>query len=461
MEFKVRRIEDSKDSKLGQLVIKYLFYDKGEEKLIVKPIVLEGILGSKIRLGDELYFTGYKYKTKEPSIEEIIIEENPKEIKYIYTRTGDKPVETEDLDYNDGEVFTKYTIRYLDKDGRREILRSKNLIGLRNSQIKVESEDIKGYKISGLKEMEINLEKENSIVFLYERVREVDKEDTIESGKPIDPEEPIKKPEGGSKGEEKIDKNLNKLEDKIREAKTKDEREELLEELKEIKVLIDGLDMGKEKNKLLERYRKLNGTLRKQDNIDNINKKKKFAYIYGYKDKTIRPEANISRAEVASIIYRIMDEAYVSKFKNVDSDFLDTKGHWAEKELEVTEKMGIIYGYGDNTFRPDNLITRAEVASILSYFMEVNKERVIGFKDIEGHWAEKDINILTSANVVQGYEDNTFRPDELIKRAEFITMINRIIDRDLDGIGKDLERYKDLDKNMWYYKEILKALGEE
>lgn len=148
--------------------------------------------------------------------------------------------------------------------------------------------------------------------------------------------------------------------------------------------------------------------------------------VSGFNDSTFRPSNPITRAEAIKMIITAL---------NVDthgynSHFFDVKpSHWAYDIISYANSMGIIYGYQDGLFKPNNPITRAEIVAILSrsYDFEMQPSSIQFVDILETHWAYDSIELLSSNNIIKGYSDGTFGPNKLINRAEFSAMLNRII----------------------------------
>ncbi len=184
-----------------------------------------------------------------------------------------------------------------------------------------------------------------------------------------------------------------------------------------------------------------------------------YAYIIGYPDGTVQPENNISRQEVATIFFRLLtEEVRTANFTSVN-DFTDVnEGRWSNNAISTMAKMGIVSGYGDNKFMPDNYITRAEFATIAARFDdgEVVETK---FTDMDGHWAEDYVAEASSLQWINGYPDGTFRPDNYITRAEVMTIVNRILRRKVsaENIHADANRWIDNPEEAWYYDDVVEA----
>lgn len=190
-----------------------------------------------------------------------------------------------------------------------------------------------------------------------------------------------------------------------------------------------------------------------------LNREEHYKYISGYEDGTIRPEDNITREEATTIIYRILDKDYRNSILTNTSSFKDVeKDRWSVEYIGTVEKGNIIKGYPDKTFRPDDNITRGETATIISRFTGTNSDNELELTDIKGHWAEDYIVNAIKKDWIKGYEDNTFKPDQAITRAEFITIINRVLERGINlELLDNIKTFIDIDPEKWYYKEILEA----
>lgn len=186
-----------------------------------------------------------------------------------------------------------------------------------------------------------------------------------------------------------------------------------------------------------------------------------FNYIMGYKDGTIRPNNNISRAEVATIFFRLLTDESREYFWQETNDFSDVAdNYWASPAISTLTNAGILKGYKDGTFRPRDTITRAEMATIIARFANLTENKVT-FKDIEGHWAQDAIELAAGNGWIFGYEDNTFCPDNNITRAATIAMINRVLERhvvSVDDLLPDMKEWIDnMDTSYTFYFEIQEA----
>ena len=197
--------------------------------------------------------------------------------------------------------------------------------------------------------------------------------------------------------------------------------------------------------------------------IEVLNKEIHFNYVIGYTDGTIRPSNNISRAEVATIFFRLLTDEAREQYTTTAGNFTDVKaGMWCNRAIATLTNMGIIKGYTDGSFQPNKSITRAELATIIARFakLDVNTKT---FSDITGHWAQKNIELAAGNGWINGYEDGTFRPNNNITRAETFAMINRVLDRQTESVSdllptSEMNMWSDnLNENAWYYKDVQEA----
>jgi hypothetical protein len=193
-----------------------------------------------------------------------------------------------------------------------------------------------------------------------------------------------------------------------------------------------------------------------------LNKDDHFAYIHGYPDNTVKPEGNITREEVAAVFFRLLEANYRDSIKATVSLFPDVHAdRWSSKHIATLAVGAILEGYPDGTFRPGNYITRAELATIAARFDELSFLETNVFPDVEGHWAEKYINSAAKKGWVEGYPDGTFKPDQYITRAEFVTLVNRVLERRVraENILPEARQFPDLKSGKWYYEAMQEAIN--
>ena len=192
-----------------------------------------------------------------------------------------------------------------------------------------------------------------------------------------------------------------------------------------------------------------------------LNNENHFAYIVGYEDGLVRPNADITRAEVAAIFFRLLKDDVRDDNLTANSVFTDVAfGKWYNKSISTMAKIGIVKGRTANAFAPNAPITRAEFAAICSRFDRSNVEIKSDFNDISGHWAENEIRRAASLGWIQGYTDGSFKPDQNITRAEAASMINRMLHRlpeTVDDLLDGMIQWPDNQPNDWYYINMQEA----
>ncbi len=185
------------------------------------------------------------------------------------------------------------------------------------------------------------------------------------------------------------------------------------------------------------------------------------AYIIGYPDGNFYPNKNVTRAETATMIFRLLTEARQKEIYTTVNGFSDVDASkWYNEYVSSMANGGYVEGYPDGTFGGDKMITRAEFVTILVRFFGLTDADCI-FSDVStSHWAYRYIATATAYGWLLGYEDGTFRPDQAITRAEAVTVINRMLNRGVNetsNIG-DAKTFPDtMDPKKWYYYEIIEA----
>ncbi len=194
---------------------------------------------------------------------------------------------------------------------------------------------------------------------------------------------------------------------------------------------------------------------------DMLNGDDHYAYVVGYSDGTVRPNANISRAEVATIFFRLLKEEVRDGNLTAENIFADvTNGQWHNKAVSTMAKLGIVKGRRADSFDPDASITRAEFAAICARFNTKPVENSGSFSDISGHWAENEIERAAAFGWISGYPDGTFRPDARITRAEAMTMINRVLCRmpqSESDLLDSMVTWPDNKPSDWHYLAVQEA----
>ena len=198
------------------------------------------------------------------------------------------------------------------------------------------------------------------------------------------------------------------------------------------------------------------------DDALGLNDTDHFAYIVGYGNGEVRPQNSITRAEVAAIFFRLLEDDVRDANYTRQNKFTDVSNDaWYCSAVSTLSAMGIISGYPDATFRPNASITRAEFAAIATRF-DVNGDKTpVSFSDIAGHWAKDEIAVAANNGWVNGYEDGSFRPQNKITRAETMSLVNRVLNRrpeTAEDLLENMTKWTDnADTNAWYYLAVQEA----
>ena len=187
-----------------------------------------------------------------------------------------------------------------------------------------------------------------------------------------------------------------------------------------------------------------------------------YAYIIGYSDGMVHPQWKITRAEVATIFFRLLDEPTRSQFMTRSNSFSDVQpGMWFNTAVSTMASMGVINGYPNGTFQPNANITRAEFAAIAARFDAHGNTTGVSFSDIYQHWAYKEISIAANNGWILGYEDGTFKPNQHITRAEAMALVNRVLQRipeHKSDLLHDMVQWPDnMAPTVWYYLTVQEA----
>ena len=193
-----------------------------------------------------------------------------------------------------------------------------------------------------------------------------------------------------------------------------------------------------------------------------LNGKDHYAYIIGYGNNDVRPQNNITRAEVATIFFRLLTDETRTANMTKSNSYNDVKdGDWFCCAVSTLSKMGIIKGYEDGSFKPNDPISRAEFAAIAARFDPDGDKTPATFADVTSHWAKDEISIAANHGWIKGYEDGSFKPDQKITRAETMTLVNRVLNRlpeAKDDLHKDMKTWVDnMDETAWYYLAVQEA----
>ena len=199
------------------------------------------------------------------------------------------------------------------------------------------------------------------------------------------------------------------------------------------------------------------------DNVPTgLNGTDHYAYIIGYGNNDVRPQNNITRAEVATIFFRLLTDETREANMTKSNSYNDVKdGDWFCCAVSTLSKMGIIKGYEDGSFKPNDPISRAEFAAIAARFDPDGDKTPASFSDVTSHWAKDEISIAANHGWIKGYEDGSFKPDQKITRAETMTLVNRVLNRlpeTKDDLHKDMKTWVDnMDETAWYYLAVQEA----
>ena len=193
-----------------------------------------------------------------------------------------------------------------------------------------------------------------------------------------------------------------------------------------------------------------------------LNSDDHFAYIVGYPNGNVEPNGNITRAEVATIFFRLLTEEVRTANSTQSNSLSDvTRGQWFNHAVSTLSSMGIVKGHNDGTFAPNAPITRAEFAAIAARFDDKNTDTSSKFTDIASHWAKNEIGIAANKGWINGYPDGTFRPNQYITRAEAMTLVNRVLNRlpenSSDLLDSMIKWPDNSDASAWYYLAVQEA----
>lgn len=190
-----------------------------------------------------------------------------------------------------------------------------------------------------------------------------------------------------------------------------------------------------------------------------------YAYVMGYPDGTVRPNGSITRAEVSAILFRLLSDKTRDEYFTTESSFTDVKaGAWYNNSIATLEKAGVIVDTAKGgAFRPNEAITRAELAAMLAQFSDAKPVKGVKFSDVSAeHWAYEAIAIAAKMGWIEGYPDGTFRPDATITRAEMMTLVNRALERvpsDEDHLlsKRVMLTFPDCKSGDWFYIAVQEA----
>ena len=187
-----------------------------------------------------------------------------------------------------------------------------------------------------------------------------------------------------------------------------------------------------------------------------------YAYIVGYPDSTVRPQNGITRAEVATIFFRLLTDETRNANSTKSNSYSDVAaGAWYNHAVSTLSAMGIVKGDSHGKFNPNAPITRAEFAAIAARFDDKANTTAVDFSDIASHWAKNEISAAANNGWINGYTDGTFRPNNKITRAEAMTLVNRVLKRlpeTAEDLHNDMIKWSDnSDTSAWYYLAVQEA----
>ena len=198
-----------------------------------------------------------------------------------------------------------------------------------------------------------------------------------------------------------------------------------------------------------------------------LNTDDHFAFINGYPDGSVQPEGKVTRAETAAILYRIMGDECQSYYKTNSSSYSDVaRGDWYNTYVATLENAGVIVDTRTNgKFRPNDAITRAELASMIAQFAGLESASAAKFNDVGSrYWAAEEIAIAAKMGWINGYPDGSFRPDRNVTRAELMAMVNRALGRtpkSEDDLLSGMKTWRDnANVNAWYYLDVQEATND-
>lgn len=194
----------------------------------------------------------------------------------------------------------------------------------------------------------------------------------------------------------------------------------------------------------------------------SLNGDDHYAYVIGYPDGLVHPEAQITRAETATIFFRLLNESVRNEYLTGENSFSDVSSDdWFNTAVSTMAALGIIEGYPDGSFRPNDPISRAEFSAIVARFDTSSAGASASFTDVYGHWAEDYIGKAVGNGWVNGYPGNVFKPDQCIERCEAMAIINRVLNRNPespDDLLPDMIKWPDnMNINAWYYLDVQEA----
>ena len=194
---------------------------------------------------------------------------------------------------------------------------------------------------------------------------------------------------------------------------------------------------------------------------DSLNGEDHFAYVQGYADGTVRPNTPVTRAQVATILFRLLDESVRKEYLTENNTFTDVaSNYWANTAISTMANMGVFKGRTADRFDPNAPITRGEFAAVCARFDDSKVKTTETYSDINGYWAANEILRAAALGWVQGYQDGSYRPNNSITRAQVVTMINRVLCRMPEknaDLLKGMSSFTDCAEDDWCYLAIQEA----
>ena len=226
----------------------------------------------------------------------------------------------------------------------------------------------------------------------------------------------------------------------------------------------NGLELGEVKTVTVKNSYYRASSSGSSGTVAKLEKGTHFNYVMGYSDGTIRPNKEITRGEVAIIFFRLLTDESRKEFYSEHNDFTDVpEDSKSNIAISTLTNAGILTGYSDGTFRPNAKVTRGQLAAIIARFADMKGDVDKTFSDIDGYWA-KDLILLAASNGwIDGYSDGTFRPANNITRAQTMAIINRALDRQVSHVEDLLDEdvmnvwVDNMDPDAWYYFHVQEA----
>lgn len=199
------------------------------------------------------------------------------------------------------------------------------------------------------------------------------------------------------------------------------------------------------------------------DDQKNFDTENHIAYINGYPDGSVRPNGNITREEATAALYRLISESKKSEITADVNIYTDVdSSRWSNVSISSMSKGGYVGGYDNATFMPDKAITRAEFATIAVRFFnssDIISDNNVVYNDVADHWAASSIYAASARGIMKGYEDGSFHPNDYITRAEAMAVINRMTSRaaDANSLIAGAKTWSDVSESDWYYYDVMEA----